>query len=133
MRADPRLNEVLDGDEETHLEVVQPASDLAGPPAHLGAAGRDLWCSIQASYALDDPGGLALLQVAAEAADRVAICRRQLDAEGEVIVIRGAPRAHPAAALERDARAAMIRAIEELHLDIEPLRDRPGRPSGSRF
>lgn len=115
------------------LKVIGPTDDLPGPPEHLGPSGLELWRSIQASYALDDPGGLALLQVAAEAADRVASVRRQLDDEGEVILIRGVPRAHPAAAIERDARAAMIRAIKELHLDIEPLRDRGGRPPGSRF
>jgi terminase small subunit-like protein len=115
------------------LKVVQPEGVLPAPPEHLGAAGLELWHSIQGSYALDDPGGLALLRVACEAADRVASCRRQLDEEGEVLAIRGIPRAHPAAAIERDARAAMIRAIKELHLDIEPLRDRPGRPGGSRF
>jgi phage terminase small subunit len=115
------------------LKVVASADALPAPPAHLGVSGLELWRSIQASYALDDPGGLALLAVACEASDRVASCRKQLDEEGEVITVRGLPRAHPAAAIERDARAAMIRAIKELHLDIEPLRDKPGRPSGSRF
>lgn len=37
---------------------------------------------------------------------------------------------HPATTVERDARLAMLRAIRQLGLDIEPLHDRPGRPGG---
>ena len=109
------------------LKVITAAQELPPPPAHLGEAGRELWSSIQAGYAIVDPGGLALLAVAAEAADRVASCRKQLEA-GEVIFVNDVPRAHPAAAIERDARAGLIRALKELHLDVEPLRDRVGRP-----
>ena len=113
-----------------NLHVVGATIKPSPPPKHLGEAGRELWSTIQAPYQIDDPGGLALLRAAAEAADRVASCRRQLDEQGEVIVIKGIPRAHPAAAIERDSRAALIRALKELHLDLEPLRDRPGRPAG---
>jgi hypothetical protein len=115
------------------LTVVRPAQGTASLPEHLGMAGRELWTSIQASYQITDPGGLALLRAAAEASDRVASCRKMLDEQGEVIVIKGIPRAHPAAAIERDARAALIRALKELHLDLEPLRDRAGRPEGERW
>jgi len=112
------------------LKVVHPGADLPSAPAHLADAGRELWSSIMEEYRIGDAGGRALLRTAAEAADRVASCRVLLDTEGEVIRIRGVPRAHPAAAIERDARAALIRALKELHLDIEPLRDAPGRPAG---
>jgi hypothetical protein len=118
------------------LSVVRPTrgkTPLSAPPPHLGEAGRGLWSSIQSSYEISDPGGLVLLRTAAEASDRVASCRKMLDEQGEVIVIKGVPRAHPAAAIERDARAALIRAIKELHLDLEPLRDKPGRPEGARW
>jgi phage terminase small subunit len=115
------------------LKLIAADAGLPQPPAHLGEAGLELWRSIQASYAIDDPGGVALLTVAAESADRVASCRTQLNEAGEVIVVKGVPRAHPAAAIERDARAALIRALKALNLDVEPLRDRPGRPSGSRW
>jgi phage terminase small subunit len=112
------------------LTVVKSARSSVSAPAHLGDPGRELWTSIQTSYEISDPGGLCLLRTAAEAADRVASCREMLDEQGEVIMVKGVPRAHPAAAIERDARAALIRALKELHLDLEPLRDRPGRPPG---
>jgi phage terminase small subunit len=117
------------------LAVVQEGigADPLAPPPHLGEAGLRLWHDIQRSYAIDDPGGRALLAIACEAGDRLASCRLQLDRDGEVIMVRGLPRAHPAAQIERDARSAQIRALKELRLDVEPLRDKPGRPSGSRW
>jgi hypothetical protein len=105
--------------------------DNMAPPAHLGEDGRRLWVDLQGAYAIDDPGGLALLRVACEALDRAERCRRLIDEQGECLVIRGVPRAHPALAAERDARAAIVRAIRHLNLDLEPLRDRPGRPAGA--
>jgi hypothetical protein len=111
------------------LAVVKSTRGTAAAPAHLGDAGRELWASIQAGYEISDPGGKQLLQTAAEAADRIASVRQQIDEQGELLTIRGIPRVHPLCAVERDARAALIRALKELHLDLEPLRDRPGRPS----
>jgi nucleotide-binding universal stress UspA family protein len=115
------------------LTVVKPAQRTASVPEHLGAAGRELWASIQASYAIADPGGLALLQQAAEAADRIASVRRQIDEQGELLVIKGIPRVNPLCAVERDQRAALVRCLRNLNLDIEPLRDGPGRPEGLRW
>jgi hypothetical protein len=115
------------------LTVVRSTRCTSAVPEHLGDAGREIWTGIQASYGITDPGGLALLRTAAEAADRVSSCREMLASQGEVIMVKGIPRAHPAAAIERDARAALIRALKELHLDVEPLRDRPGRPEGPRW
>src|SRR5687768_1962465 len=100
------------------LTVVKPAQRTASVPEHLGAAGRELWASIQASYAIADPGGLALLQQAAEAADRIASVRRQIDEQGELLVIKGIPRVNPLCAVERDQRAALVRCLRNLNLDI---------------
>jgi hypothetical protein len=115
------------------LKVVRATRDAAAVPAHLGDAGRELWTSIQGGYQITDPGGRALLCTAAEAADRIKSVRSQIDAQGELLTIRGIPRVNPLCAVERDARAALIRALKELHLDLEPLRDRPGRPEGPRW
>jgi hypothetical protein len=100
-------------------------------PPHLSADGRQLWIDIQSAYQIDDPGGLVLLRVAAEALDRAERCRRLIDEQGEMLTVRGMPRAHPALAAERDARAAIVRAIRNLNLDLEPLKA-IGRPPGPR-
>jgi hypothetical protein len=112
------------------LALVDP--DQPGhpaPPAHLADDGRQLWLDIQRAYQIDDPGGLVLLRVACEALDRAERCRRLIDEQGEMLTVRGIPRAHPALAAERDARAAIVRAIRNLNLDLEPLKA-IGRPAG---
>jgi hypothetical protein len=103
---------------------------LPEPPGHLGEHGRELWHGIMLSYEITDPGGLALLQTACEAQDRIASVRVQIEQQGELLMVRGLPRVNPLCAVERDARAALVRAIRYMNLDIEPLRDRVGRPAG---
>jgi len=110
------------------LRVVPPEDGL-GVPAHLSDAGRSLWRSIVADYKINDAGGLALLGQACEAADRVAECRALIAEQGAVVRSNGAVRAHPLLAAERDARAAMLRAIRYMNLDVEPLQA-VGRPVG---
>lgn len=101
------------------------------PPDHLGEAGRDLWRAVATEYAVQDAAGLALLASAAECADRVAQAREQIERDGLTVLDRfGQRKPHPAAAIERDARAGMLAALKALNLDLEPLRDGPGRPPG---
>jgi hypothetical protein len=42
----------------------------------------------------------------------------------------GLRKAHPAIAIERDARIALLAALRALKLDLEPLEPRVGRPGG---
>ena len=102
------------------------------PPPHLGEDGRALWHGVQTEYQIDDPAGLELLRQGAEAADRIASVRRQIDEAGELLMVRGIPRLNPLCAVERDQRASLVRCLRALNLDVEPLKHRPGRPSGSR-
>ena len=116
----------------TKLSVVPLGGDpLPTVPGHLGDAGRALWHSIMKDYQISDAGGLALLGEACAAADRVAECRELIAEQGAVVRSQGAIRAHPLLASERDARAAMLRALRYLNLDVEPLKA-IGRPPGSR-
>jgi hypothetical protein len=126
----------FDAAETPALKVVGTRSAAgateAQPPGHLREDGLALWRGVQHEYRIDDPAGLELLRQAAEAADRIASCRRQIDESGELLVIKGVPRVNPLCAVERDQRAALVRCIRNLNLDIEPLKAR-GRPAGASF
>jgi hypothetical protein len=115
------------------LVTAKPLPDLRPPepPEHLSADGLALWRGIQEEYGIDDSAGLELLRQAAECADRIASVRQQIDETGELLTIRGIPRVNPLCAVERDQRAALVRCIRHLNLDLEPLHSRPGRPAGS--
>lgn len=97
-------------------------------PLNLGKEGRKLWKCIQMSYSIEDAGGLAFLQAACEAFDRVKDAQAQISREGMTISDRfGQMKAHPLCSVERDARSQFLQALKALNLDIEPLRD-VGRP-----
>ena len=100
------------------------------PPKHLLAAGAALWREIVSDYGLEDAAGLALLTAAAcEALDRMRAAQAAIKKHGEVVLDRyGCPKLNPACGLEKDSRAGMVLALKSLNLDIEPLRDRVGRP-----
>lgn len=101
------------------------------PPANLSAPVLAWWRSMQRAYEIEDVGGLTLLGLAAEARERMSRAAGIIAEHGEVLFPPGlAPRANPACAVERDARSQMLQALRALNLDVEPLRDAPGRPSG---
>lgn len=101
------------------------------PPAGLSKTAGQFWTDLQAEYSILDAGGLRILEVASRALDRLEQARRLLDREGCVIKDRwGQAKVHPAAAVERDARSGLLHAIRQLHIDVEPLQNRLGRPGG---
>jgi hypothetical protein len=113
------------------LTLVGPA--VVGkptPPPGLASDGLELWTTIRDEYDVSDSGGLQLLKQAAQCADRIASARRQIDEQGEVVFVKGVPRAHPLCVVERDQRAALTRLIRAMNLDLEPLRPGRGRPPG---
>ena len=66
--------------------------------------------------------------------DRAEAARALLERDGITILDRwGQVKPHPAAAIERDARSGLLAALRALNLDVEPLRDRAGRPPTSAF
>lgn len=108
-------------------KVVKLAPSNA--PVALSAEARKWWDRIVAEYGLEDEAGKLLLQVSMEAFDRMRAAQKAIAEDG--MIARGSkrqPRAHPLLAVERDARAQMLAALKMLNLDIEPLRDGPGRP-----
>jgi hypothetical protein len=71
------------------------------------------------------------LRVALEAHDRMRAAQKCIGKDGATIEDRfGQLRAHPLLAVERDARASFLAGMRSMNLDLEPLRDRAGRPGG---
>jgi phage terminase small subunit len=98
-------------------------------PAHLLKDGARLYRDVASEYGIADAGGLAVLTTAAECLDRMRAAQRAIQEHGAIVMDRyGKPKVHPACSLEKDARAGFLLAIKGLNLDIEPLRDRAGRP-----
>jgi phage terminase small subunit len=106
---------------------------VAGPriPKGLSPAARRWFRLLVDEYAIEDPAGLLTLEMAMRNFDRSEQARAQIDRDGPTTLdARGRPKAHPACSVERDARSGMLAALKAMNLDLEPLRDRAGRPSG---
>lgn len=103
---------------------------MLSAPEHLRAAGRAFYAEVAAEYGIADSAGLALLVTAAECVDRMRAAQTSIAEHGELVIDRyGAPKLNPACALEKDARNGFLAALRALNLDLEPLRDGPGRPT----
>jgi P27 family predicted phage terminase small subunit len=101
-------------------------------PSHLSREARQIWKSLVEEYGINDAGGLEILKTGLEARDRFTGARVKINADGMTIFDRhGTEKGHPLLAAERDARAQWLAALKMLNLDVEPLRDGPGRPPGS--
>lgn len=94
------------------------------PPRGLSREALSWRQRIIAGWVLDDAAVL-ILDTGLEAFDRMREAQRVIRRHG--VILKG--RVHPAVLVERDARLAMLRAIKQLGLDLEPLHERAGRPS----
>ena len=100
-------------------------------PKTLSREARTWWHRLQIEYPLADAAGLFLLETALTAFDRMREAQKAIADQGVTVVDRwGQTKPNPAAQIERDSRAGMLAAFKELRLDVEPLRDGPGRPPG---
>jgi phage terminase small subunit len=107
-----------------------PIATKPKPPRGLSRAARDLWTSLQQTYAITDPGGLLLLELAAKSFDDWTAARKLLEAEGLTMVGRqGSRKVHPPARIVETSHRAMMSSLRALHLDVEPLKA-IGRPPG---
>jgi P27 family predicted phage terminase small subunit len=97
-------------------------------PNRLGAEARRWWERIMDEYGIEDAAGLLLLQTALEAFERMRAAQATIKQDGATIADRwGQIKPHPLLVTERDSRSQMIQALKALNLDLEPLRDAPGR------
>jgi len=94
-------------------------------PTHLSDESRRLWRSVLADYDLE-PRHESVLCVALEAFDRMREAQAAIRRDGAYVEGRFGMKAHPGLAIERDSRAAFLRAQRELGLDLEaPATSRP--------
>lgn len=97
-------------DEQTSLPPV---------PSHLSNEGKVLWRSVVSEFELS-PAELRLLRLAIEALDRAEQARAVLSREGITYPDRwGKPRVRPEVAVERDARQAAARILQQLDIGAE--------------
>ena len=89
------------------------------PPRGLCASARRVWVAVFERYRLEQHHAQILLE-ALKSLTRAEEAKALLDRDGCVFVDRfGQPRPHPATVVERDCRAAFIKGITALGLDIE--------------
>lgn len=104
------------------------------PPEHLSDEAAGWWRDVMRDYSLE-PHHRHLLRAACEAWDRMGQARTALADHGGLTFTdeRGVIRAHPAVAMERDARIAFARLVRELDLDTgAPAETRPPALTSNR-
>ena len=100
-------------------------------PSGLSKEARRWWRKIVTEYAIEDSGGLLILQALLEAFDTMREAQKILKADGMKVVDRfGQVRSNPLCAVLRDARGQVLAGLKALNLDVEPLKGL-GRPGGS--
>jgi phage terminase small subunit len=99
-------------------------------PDHLSEDAANWWRSVINDFDLE-PHHLRLLQAAAEAWDRMQGARRAIADHGSITFTdsSGNLKAHPAEAIERNARTAFARLLRELDLDAGAPADRSRPPA----
>ncbi len=101
------------------------------PPKGLSREACRWWRRLTTEYEIGDDAGRLILMTAMEAFDRMREAQAVLGKDGLTIKDRfDQVKVHPLTVVERDSRAQMMAALKALNLDIEPLRDGPGRPPG---
>ena len=98
------------------------------PPVELGAAGSELWRTVQSRFIIDETRA-TVLKLACLAADRAEACRLEVEKEGQTIKgSAGQVAAHPLIAAENVAQKRVVAFLTKLGIFEEERRDRPGRP-----
>ena len=109
---------------KTTLALVGATGDAVGvkPPRTLGVHGTRLWDQVMVEYQIEDVAGVELLCIACQALDRAESLRTLIDDEGEVIKVRGVMKEHPSLKAELANRAFVVRTLQKLGLNFEPIR-----------
>jgi hypothetical protein len=102
-------------------------TDTPKPPKGLPAEVRRWWLDIVTGWNLDQ-AALATLYTAAEAYAAELKAIADIRQRGQLVD----GKVNPSMRVARDMGLVKLRAIKALNLDLEPLRDRAGRPPGPR-
>ncbi len=106
-------------------------SQLSKPPRGLSREACRWWRRLTTEYEIGDDAGRLILMMAMEAFDRMREAQAVLATDGLTLKDRfDQVKVHPLTVVERDSRAQMLAALKALNLDVEPLRNTPGRPGG---
>lgn len=112
------------------IRPIDPASPKA--PPHLSVEARNWWYEICADWNFE-AADLLILESALEAFDRCREAQEILKKQGIVIRDRyGVQKVHPASSIERDMRQMTARLFKALHLNTNPIKEKLGRPPGTR-
>ena len=97
------------------------------PPTHLSPDAAVWWSAVESQYEFN-AADLALLGQAAEVLDRLTAARKQIEADGAYVFVKGVARPHPALRAERQDRVVLARLLRELALPLDDADDaRPPR------
>jgi hypothetical protein len=107
----------------TDHEVTGPQ-----PSRSLGEHGRKLWNSVVSEYEVGDVSGIELLTQACQAVDRAEALAAHVAQDGEIVRTAIGIKVHPAIREELACRGFVVRTLQKLGLNYEPLRSAPGRP-----
>jgi hypothetical protein len=113
----------------TPLRLVTEPASMPVPPRPLSKHGATLWESIHAEYRIDDSGGFETLAQACQALDRAEECAAIVARDGAVIDTERGPKEHPLLKMELANRAFVVRTLQKLGLNFEPVRAGPGAPT----
>jgi Phage terminase, small subunit len=113
---------------KTPLQLIGNPPATPQPPRPLGKHGLQLWQRITGEYRIEDSGGQEMLAQACEAANRAQECSATIDKEGGTFDTDRGPKEHPLLKLELANRAFVVRTLQKLGLNYEPVRPTGGRP-----
>jgi hypothetical protein len=111
--------------------VPSPAANGPQPSRTLGDHGRRLWDHVVSEFEVEDCAGIELLTQACQACDRAEALAAHVAQDGEIVRTPNGIKAHPAIREELACRGFIVRTLQKLGLNYEPLRASPGRPPGS--
>jgi hypothetical protein len=86
---------------------------------------------VTTEYAIDDAAGVEMLTQCCQAVDLAEALSARIAEDGEIIRTMNGIKAHPAIKDGLAARGFVVRTLQKLGLNFEPLRTAPGRPPGS--